>query len=239
MTLPQSSAARPRYATLLLTLNAVVAWVGVLLSLTLALTGNNKHIDPSDPTQLGNLAEGVDTPLERLFDWLTYFTIWSNVIVAVVVTVLVVRPALFARADRVGWVWRVLRLDTLLMIIVTGLIFNLILAKEESLSGWPLVSNNFVHIITPILTTLVWLIAGPRGLISWSVIGGALVIPVVYVAWALIRGAVINAYPYPFLNVAENGYAYVISYVGGLIVLAVVLALVLWAIDTGIRKLTS
>lgn len=222
----------------LLAANAVVAWVGVTISLTLALTGNNKHIDPSDPTQLGNLASGVDTPLERFFDWITYFTLWSNVVVAVVVTTLVARPALFARSHRVGWIWRSLRLDTVLMIVVTGLVYNLILAKDVHLNGWPLVSNTFVHILTPIVTTLVWLIAGPRRLISWPVIGGALIVPVIYLVWALARGAIIDAYPYPFLDVAVKGYGYVLTYVAAILVFAIVLSLLLWAIDTGIRRLT-
>ncbi len=229
--------ARPRYATTLITANAVIAWTGVAISLTLALTGQNEHVNPSDPTQLGDLASGVDTPLERFFDWLTYFTIWSNVLVAVVVTVLAARPGLFGRTDRVGGVWRVLRLDTVLMIVVTGIIYNVLLA-DGGLSGWPLVSNTFVHIVTPIVTTLVWLIAGPRGLLSLRVIAGALVIPVVYVAWALVRGEVIGAYPYPFLNVASKGYASVLGFVAALFVVAFLLGLLLWAIDTGIRRLT-
>lgn len=228
---------RSRLATTLLVTNAAVTWTGVAISLTLAVTGNNKHLDPSDPTQIGNLASGVATPLERFFDWLSYFTIWSNVLVAVVVTVLVARPALFARSDRVGTIWRALRLDTVLMIIVTGLVYNLLLAKG-GLTGWPLVSNTFLHVVTPILTTVVWLVAGPRGLLSNRVVFGSLVVPVVYVAWALVRGAAIGAYPYPFLDVAVKGYPYVLAFVAGLVVFAVLLAYLLWAIDVGLRRLT-
>jgi hypothetical protein len=239
MTASASAAAPPRsrLATTLLVTNAAVAWIGVAISLTLAVTGNNKHLDPANPTQIGNLASGVETPLERFFDWLSYFTIWSNVLVAVVVTVLVTRPVLFARTDRVGTVWRALRLDSVLMIVVTGIVYNLLLAKG-GLTGWPLVSNTFVHVITPILTTLVWLIAGPRGLMSHRVIFGALVVPVVYVVWALVRGAAIGAYPYPFLDVAVKGYPYVLAFVCGLIAFAVLLAYVLWAVDTGLGRLT-
>jgi len=229
--------ARPRYATVLLTANAAIAWAGVAISLTLALTGNNKHLDAADPTQIGNLASGVDTPLERFFDWLSYFTIWSNVLVAVVVTVLVARPALFVRTDRVGAIWRALRLDTVLMIIVTGLVYNLLLATG-TLTGWPLVSTTFLHVVTPILTTVVWLVAGPRGLFGVRTIAGALVVPVVYLVWALARGAVIGAYPYPFLDVAVKGYPSVVAFVAGLLVFAVLLALLLWAVDVGLRRLT-
>ena len=116
-------------------------------------------------------------------------------------------------------------------------LYNLLLA-EGGLTGWPLVSNTFVHVITPILTTLVWLIAGPRGLMSHRVIFGALVVPVGYVVWALVRGAAIGAYPYPFLDVAVKGYPYVLAFVCGLIVFAVLLAYVLWAVDTGLGRLT-
>jgi hypothetical protein len=235
---PDTSAPRSRLSTVLISTNAAVAWVGVTISLTLALAGQNEHPDPSNPTQIGNLPAGVDTPLERFFDWLSYFTLWSNVLVAVVVTVLAIRPGLFLRAGRSGAIWRTLRLDSVLMIVVTGIVYNLLLAKG-GLTGWPLASTTVLHVITPILTTLVWLIAGPRRLLSDRIIAGSLVIPLVYVVWALVRGAVIGAYPYPFLDVAVKGYASVLSFVAGLIVFAVALAYLLWAIDNGLSRLTS
>lgn len=224
-----------RPATVLLAVNAVSAWIGLTISFTLMISGRSEHIDPAKPTILGNVAAGVATPLERLFDWLTYFTVWSNIVVAIVVTMLVLRPALFFRADRTGAVWRALRLDTVLMITITGVVYNLLLSTG-GLTGWQFWSNAFQHIITPIVTVLVWIVAGPRGLVTWRVIAGSLVLPLVWAAWALVRGAAIGAYPYPFLDVATKGYASVLSFIVVIVVVAVLLALLMLAVDVGLRR---
>ena len=131
----------PGWGRPLLAINAVVAWCAVAFSGYLSISGYylGKE-DPSKLSLLGNLASGHDQWYERLFDWATYFTIWSNVTVAVVLTVLWLRPGLFVRDDGVGVVWRALRLDSVLMIVITGVVYRLILATSGK-SGADLVSD--------------------------------------------------------------------------------------------------
>lgn len=238
MTTPPSTAVplqTPSYGRLLFAINAVVAWTAVLLSLTLNLSGYYAgQYDAAKPTILGNVAGGDDTVFERFFDWSTYFTILSNVVVAVVMTVLVTRPALFTRRDGVGTLWRTLRLDSLLMIVITGVVYNLLLA-EGGKTGWDAVSNTLLHWVVPLLTPIIWIIAGPRGLIRGRVIALSLVLPLLWATYALIRGQVIGAYPYSFLDVSTNGLASVLSFIGVIVVVAVILALILWAVDAGLR----
>ena len=215
--------------------NALLAWFAVGLSFTLAVTGY--YVDTMDlgkPTILGNVPGGNDTVLERFFDWSSYFTILSNVVVLVVMTALTVRPGLFTRADRVGTVWRTLRLDSVLMIVITGVVYNLLLAGGEK-AGWDALSNTMLHMVVPLVTPVVWIIAGPRGLITGRLIGYSLILPLLWAAYALIRGQVIDAYPYPFLDVAANGLPSVLGFIGVIVLIAVLLALVLWAIDAGLR----
>ncbi len=221
----------PSWGRPLLAANAVVAWCAVVFSAYLSVSGYylGKE-DPSKLSLLGNLASGHDQWYERLFDYLTYFTIWSNITVAVVLTVLWLRPHLFVRADGIGLVWRALRLDSVLMIVITGIVYNLILATGGK-SGADLVSDTALHVVVPILTLVVWLLAGPRGLLSPGVIAASLVLPIVWAVVALVRGAVVGAYPYPFLDVAKNGLASVLAFVGVILVVAVVLAFVLLALD--------
>ena len=83
----------------------------------------------------------------------------------------------------------------------------------------------------PILTLLVWLLAGPRGLLTARTIAPALVLPLVWAVVALVRGAVVGAYPYPFLDVAKNGLASVLAFIAVILVVAVVLAFGLLALD--------
>jgi hypothetical protein len=227
--------ATPRYAKVFFWINAVVAWLAVGVSFTLAVTGYYVDMmDPATPTILGNVPGGNDTVLERLLDWSTYFTILSNIVVVIVTTMLVARPDLFTRTDRTGTIWRTLRLDSVLMIVITGVVYNLLLATGGK-TGWDLISNTLLHVLVPILTPIVWIIAGPRGLITPRIIGYSLVLPLLWAAYALIRGAAVGAYPYPFLDVATNGVTSVVVFIAVIVVIAVLLALVLWAVDAGLR----
>ncbi len=227
----------PSYGPVFLWINLVAAWFAVGLSFTLNVTGYYvDKVDPSKPTILGNIPEGIDTVWERLFDWITYFTIVSNIVVAVVLTMLLARPALFTRTDGIGTLWRTLRLDSVLMIVITGVVYNLLLA-EGGKTDWDLLSNTMLHVVGPLLTLIVWIIAGPRGLISGRVVGLALVLPLLWAAFALIRGQVVGAYPYPFLDVSANGLASVLTFIVVIMVVAVILALILMAIDAGLRRL--
>ena len=225
----------PRYGPVFFWGNAAAAWFGVLVSFALNISGHYvDQVDPTKPTILGNTAGGIDTPLERFLDWITYFTILSNILVAVVVTLLAVRPGLFIRQDGVGVLWRTLRLDGLLMITITGIVYNLLLATGGK-SGWDLVSNTMLHMVTPLVTLIVWIIAGPRGLVTARVIGLSLLLPLLWAAFALIRGGIVGAYPYPFLDVSSNGLASVLTFILAIVIVAVCLAFVLMGIDAALR----
>lgn len=51
-----------------------------------------------------------------------------------------------------------------------------------------------------------WLVVGPRGAVSRRVIGVTMVYPIVWLIATLIRGAIVNFYPYPFLDATTHGY---------------------------------
>jgi hypothetical protein len=207
-------------------INALVALTGLTIGFMLTVLGTYPSLN-TDATMLGNPDQGV---LGRVFDYFTYFTIWSNILVAVISIMLFMRP------DRDSFVFRVLRLDSILMITVTGIIYNVVLAGAAKLQGLEVVSNLFDHILTPLVSVLVWLFVGPRGWISWRTIGAALILPIVWLLFALVRGAFIGAYPYGFLDVATLGYGTVATNVLGVVVFAIVLSLILWGIDWVIRR---
>jgi hypothetical protein len=214
------STGRPWFA-----INAVVAWFGLVVQLVLSATG----MYPTTQTVLSQLGPGnplgAAGALPRIIDYLSYFTIWSNIVVALVLTALASNPKRDTPA------FRVLRLDALLMITITGIVYAVILAPNAELRGWEVLANSFIHIITPIVTVLVWLVAGPRGWIRWSTIAKAMILPLVWLAYTLVRGAVIGAYPYPFIDVVRLGYGQVAINVGAIVVFAVVLGAILLGID--------
>jgi hypothetical protein len=207
------------------------------VALSFALSVGGYYVDRVDATKssiLGNTPDGVDTVWERFFDWISYFTILSNIVVAVVMTMLIARPGAFRRRDASGAAWRALRLDSLIMIMITGLVYNLLLA-EGGKTGWDLLSNTLIHWIVPLLTPIVWLIAGPRGLITFRTIALALILPLAWASFAIVRGLVVGAYPYSFLDVSSDGLGPVVVFIAVIMVFAVALSLVLMAVDSGLR----
>lgn len=223
-TAPVSTGRRIAYGV-----NALVALIGLVVGFVIMVLGVYPSLN-TNPTLLGNPNQGV---IGRVLDYFTYFTIWSNIVVAVVMIMLFLRPS------RDSFAFRVLRLDSVLMIVVTGIVYNAILAGSAKVQGLEAVSNTFDHVLTPLVTLLVWLFLGPRGWISWRIIGASMILPIVWLAWALARGAVIGAYPYGFLDVATYGYGAVAVNVLGIIVFAVVLCLILWGIDALIRRVSG
>ena len=96
--------------------------------------------------------------INRVVDYLSFFTIWSNIVVAIVAGYFVYRPR--AASPRFQTIW----LSALLMISVTGLIYHFALADLVDTQGAAAVSNACNHILTPLAFVLAWLIVGPRGL---------------------------------------------------------------------------
>ena len=213
--LPES-AARPLFL-----INALVPTIGIGLSLILTIFDVYPS-DNTDKTLLGYAGQGL---IGRLLDFATYFTNWSSILV------LIVMWLLFANPRRDGAVFRVLRLDSLLMIAVTGIIYQYLLAASAHLQGWEYVTNMCQHILTPIITIVVWLLVGPRRQIGWVAIPLALILPIGWAVYALLRGAVIGAYPYGFLNVTVHGLGGVIITVIEIAIFGVILSAILLGLD--------
>ncbi len=215
-------------ARILFTINAGVLWVGVVLSTILAAT-DYYPINTTEPGLYGNNPLGMAGFLGREIDHFSYFTVWSNILAAVIMTMLAINP------DRSSSLFRVLRLDALVMMIVTGIVYNVLL-NTGAHEGWDFWSNGIAHMWGPILTVLVFVIAGPRGWISTSAIFAALILPILWLGYALIRGSIIGAYPYDFLDVNAHGMASVLGFVAQIVVFAIILGYLLMLIDWLMRK---
>jgi hypothetical protein len=222
--------APPRSARAWFAVTAVVAWAGVVLQTILTVWDVYPDLDP-EPGRFGYLpGEGFAAVLGRTIDLFSYFTIVSNLLVAIVVTALAVDLRRGSRG------WRVLRLASLVMIIVTGVVYAVLLAPDATNVGWQVPANQLVHIWTPILAVLGWLVLGPRGWVDLRTVLLSLLIPLGWLAYTLVRGAVIDAYPYDFLNVYELGYATALGNVGGVLVFGLVVAAALWGIDVALTR---
>jgi hypothetical protein len=66
------------------------------------------------------------------------------------------------------------------------------------------------RLFAPLLGFLGWVLFGPRGLVDGRVIGLATIFPLAWLAFTLLRGPVVDWYPYPFVDVMSEGYARVL-----------------------------
>lgn len=175
-------------ARLFLVLAATVAWCGLLLQLYLSLrlsSANGKTV-----------AEG-------LLIYFGYFTIVTNILVAIVLSLPLVAPA--SRAERFfnrpGVVTA-----TAAAIAGVGLAYFLLLRKVWNPEGWQLVADVMLHYLTPILFLVYWWISVPKQALRWSHVGAWMSYPLGYFVYMLIRGELTGLYPYYFLDVGSLGY---------------------------------
>jgi len=172
--------------------SAVVSF-GLVLQFILTVT------TPSDE----GLFESTPT---RILVFFSFFTVLSNILVATTTGLLA------ADLDRRGMWFRVLRLDAVICIMVTGVVFHLALADLQELTGWDKLADFLLHTLSPILAPLGWLMFGPRGHLDRRVVTLAAVPPVGWLGYALVLGASLedrngnDYYAYPFMNVEVHGY---------------------------------
>ena len=207
-----------------------ISSIGLFVGFSMVLLGTYSSFSEGDPSLMGDPAQPL---LSRVFDYFSYFTIWSNIVVAVVAGIFVFRPRMSSFWFRALW------FSSLLMISVTGLIYNIALADLVQAEGAAAVSNLCNHVLTPLAFVLAWLLVGPRGWISLRVIAAGLVVPFCWIFLTLIRGAFVDAYAYPFVNVTKLGYAEVLINLSVIVVACCVLSLVLWGIDKLMYKLVG
>lgn len=62
-----------------------------------------------------------------------------------------------------------------------------------------------LHTVTPLLVLVDWLVVSTEP-VRWFYAGAWLAYPLAYAAFALVRGAIVHEYPYPFIDADKLGY---------------------------------
>ena len=88
---------------------------------------------------------------------------------------------------------------------MTFIVFHTALSGLVDLEGWAKVADQFLHTLVPALAVAARLKFGPRGIVGRRTSLLALIPPLVWVVFTLIRGAIIDFYPYPFVDVNDLG----------------------------------
>ncbi len=141
-----------------------------------------------------------------VLNFFSYFTNLSNIFAAVV---LVVESVLTWRGKELGPVWQLLRCISVVCMALVGIVFQALLRDVDLGALLPWI-NTWLHYVMPVVVVADWLIQPPRQRIPLKRVGIAMVFPLVYLTYSLIRGAATNWYAYPFLNPDDGGYGAVL-----------------------------
>ncbi len=148
-------------------------------------------------------------------NFFSFFTVDANILAALV---LLVAGAAALRGNQSRELSGLRGAVTTYMAI-TGIVYNLLLADlTENLQTNLQWANVIVHILMPIVLVVDFLIdrtvhrLGLRNALWW------LVFPLVWTAYTLIRGAIVDWYPYPFLDHRLHSIGVVALYVVGIAV---------------------
>ena len=173
----------PRWARPWFAVTAACVAAGVAISIFTAINPTTGHFR---------------NPVERAFNTLTFFTVQSNLIVGAT------SLALAVDQRRSSTAFKILRLIGLVAITVTGIVYHVAIARLLDLDGWALAGDQLVHTVVPIMAIVGWLLFGPRGWATAAVARMSLTFPVLWLAFTLVRGAVVHWYPYHFIDVSTT-----------------------------------
>ena len=176
------------------------------------------------------LALRFDVTLDRTGDagaavWamLRFFTIIANLFVALLFAGLALGRSGAARPSLIG--------AATLAILLVGVVFNLLLRGLQPKGGIALASDLLMHSATPLLVPLFWLAFAPKGRLRpgdplrWAAL------PLVYFAYAEVRGGIEGRYPYFFMDPLKIGWGGVAVYALAMAAGFMAVGYALWGLD--------
>lgn len=142
----------------------------------------------------------ADADLLKTVNFFSFFTIDSNILAALVFVGLE-----FDRSSPVGWMARRCRGAATLYMTMTGIIYAVLLAPiaadVSTQLDWV---NAVLHIIVPIWAIVDWVTDPPspapdrRAALWW------LSFPIVWLGYTVVRGSIVDSYPYPFIDPRDD-----------------------------------
>jgi len=162
---------------------AATTWSGLALQLWIS--------DPTAPL------------LDRILAQLGFFTILSNLLVAVSLTTYLIFPRIivgrFFSSTSV-------RSAIAVYICMVGIVYNLMLRQAGDPGVLIIVADKVLHDAVPILYLVYWFIFVPKGRLAWKDPVLWLIFPVGYMIVGFVRGALTGFYPYYFADVGTLNY---------------------------------
>lgn len=145
------------------------------------------------------LQSGEAGVTELLIRYFSFFTICTNIIVAVCAIALLVKPAshFFSSVKTITAI--------AVYILVVGLIYNTILRFTWNPVGLQRIVDELLHSVIPVLFLIIWVAFTNKGSLQWKNSFNWLIYPLCYTAFIFVRGYFSDFYPYPFVDVTKLG----------------------------------
>lgn len=196
----------------------VLAWSGVVLKLWLTIG------DALDHGQ--SIGHGI-------VDYLGYFTILTNLFVALVLTLPLLAPLSRLSRFLAGAQARACAVASIVLVSI-GYHF---LLRDVWVPGTPSwFEAILLHYVIPTLYVLYWLLALPKQrMVWWSPVVWCLY-PIAYFVYTLLRGLLINRYPYSFFDVNKLGYGRSLENALGLLLLFIIISAVLVTVSNVLAR---
>ncbi|MDQ8046540.1 MAG: Pr6Pr family membrane protein [Solirubrobacteraceae bacterium] len=170
-----------------------------------------------------NLHDTLDRPDGDVVNFFSFFTIQSNLFAAAVWLWVAARPSPSPLQDR-------LRGAATLFLLITGIIYAVLLSGETSdTAAW---INDIEHRILPVAILVDWLVVAPASPVRAVSALWWLLYPLAFFAYSLVRGAIVDWYPYPFMSPLVHPYGTVVLTAAILAVLMGLLAALVAALGS-------
>jgi len=177
-----------------------------------------------------SIESGLTPPHIVFFRYFAYFTITTNLLVAITCVMLLLAPN-----SRLGeFLGRQKTLTaTTSYILVVGIIYNVLLRIIWKPEGVQLIVNELLHAVIPILFLIYWLTFVRKDELKWNSVWPWLLYPIIYTIYVFIFGAITGFYPYHFIDLGQLGLNTTIINACGITLFFIVISLLL----VGISKL--
>jgi hypothetical protein len=165
------------------------------------------------------VADRIANNVFRPAEYFSYFTIQSCLAMAVVFVAAGIYALKHATDTRL---LTIARMSIFAYAIVVMVVYNLLLRNEPPSAedvgyAWPVVPNEIEHVWAPILVAVDWILGPGRFPLRIRAMWWALVYPLAWVAFSLVRGAITGWWVYPFLDPnGPDGVLGVVIYVIGI-----------------------
>jgi hypothetical protein len=170
----------------------------------------------------------------HLINYFSFFTIETNLLIALVLTISCARP----QAEQFLTTPSVTS-ALVVYIVIVGVVYAVLLRHLWHPHGLQLLADIALHDAIPLLYPFYWLAFLRKGSLRWSDPAWWLVFPVLYFLYSMLRGAAFGIYLYPFFDVAQLGFARVSMNGIGLLAGFFGLGVVVTAIDHALASAES